>query len=97
PKPGSSRRKAVGSLSTTATEWPRWSRMPARPDPTRPQPTMTTCIGAHAIARSTGGVPRATRAVDRPADVRQSYLRMAGTVLGRLAGVAPRGAVGGDA
>ena len=44
PKPSCRRRNAFGSLSTTATEWPLSSMIRARPEPTRPQPTMTTCM-----------------------------------------------------
>src|ERR1700722_6143511 len=38
-----SRRKALGDLSRTATECPSALREMARPDPTRPHPTTTTC------------------------------------------------------
>src|SRR5580704_11552056 len=42
-KDSGSRRNARGFLSKTATEWPAACRVIARPDPTRPQPTITTC------------------------------------------------------
>ena len=42
-KQSGSRRNASGLRSTTATEWPFESSSAARPDPTRPHPTMTTC------------------------------------------------------
>src|SRR3989440_11926900 len=41
-----SRRKASGSWSMTATEWPRASRVCARVEPTRPQPMITMCTCA---------------------------------------------------
>src|SRR5215216_2326492 len=42
-KSGPSRRKASESRSITATVWPRFSRLLARVDPTRPQPMITMC------------------------------------------------------
>src|SRR4029450_11088639 len=42
-KSGPSRRKDSKSRSITATVWPRFSRLLARLDPTRPQPMITMC------------------------------------------------------
>ena len=43
-KSGPRRRNCFLFLSTTATEWPSATSSRARPEPTRPQPTMTMCI-----------------------------------------------------
>src|SRR5437588_523405 len=42
---GGRRRRERGSLSMTATLWPSRSSVMASSDPTRPQPTTTTCTG----------------------------------------------------
>ena len=54
------RRKARGLLSRTATEWPSLLNRTARPEPTRPQPTTTTCT-AHSATRPPGSWERQSR------------------------------------
>ena len=61
---GGSRRNALEFLSMIATLWPSSARRTAMPDPTRPHPTTTKCIGHHATRRATD---RATQAPDAAA------------------------------
>src|SRR5437899_5117621 len=59
----SRRRIAVSLRSMMATVWPAASTACAKPDPTRPQPTTTTCTTAHGIdgPRTAGKRPRSGR------------------------------------
>src|SRR5829696_3872498 len=59
-KSAPSRRKASVFTSITATVWPRFSRLCARVEPTRPQPMITTCTRAalHGGSVSLASMPR---------------------------------------
>src|SRR5437763_875285 len=54
------RRRDRGFLSMIATLWPSRSRLMASSDPTRPQPTTTTCTGPWNTAPAPRTTPRCT-------------------------------------